>query len=331
MNPLVSIIIPVYNVEEYLDECLNSVIKQTYSNIEIIIVDDGSTDRSKDIIKIYKKNDHRIKFFSINNSGQGKARNIGINNSLGEYIYFLDSDDFIEAQTIDILVKSIHNNHICVYNAISFIHESGKIVSSKYFEINHDDLINEIKKGNHIKYLAGCISPCLKLYSAEFIKKHTIYFPEGIFGEDVEFWLRCITNTTQINYIEYNGYHRRYRKNSTMTGGSIKNIKDRIYSMDRLLNITPHSNQLRCFILQYLLDIWGQAYKKKNQDLVKYAQFKFSEYDVDKLCKDINILYKIRYNLFKKPLLNNHMIILYLDRLLINLIKFCNLFSSNDK
>ena len=331
MNSLVSIIIPVYNVEEYLDECLNSAITQTYSNIEIIIVNDGSTDRSTDIIGKYKKKDNRIKVFSINNSGQGKARNIGINNSLGEYIYFLDSDDFIEKQTIEILLNSIQSNHICIFNAISFLHESGKIVSSKYFNINENYLKKEIKKGNQIRYLTPCISPWSKLYSKKFIQNNKIYFPEGIYGEDVEFWLRCIVSTNKINYVNYYGYHRRYRKNSTMTGGSIKNLKDRIYSMDRLINLDPLSKQLNLFVLQYLLNIWRQSYQLKDHELIEYAKLKFSEYNAISLCQDINILYKSRYNLFMKPLLNNHIIILYLDKLLINLIKFCNLFSFNDK
>lgn len=331
MNSLVSIIIPVYNVEEYLDECLNSVIKQTYSNVEIIIINDGSTDRSVDIIDKYKKKDNRIKVFSISNSGQGKARNIGINNSLGEYIYFLDSDDFIEAQTIEILVNSISKNHICIFNAVSFIHESGKIVSSKYFEINEEDLKKEIKIGNQIKYLAPWISPWSKLYSKNFIQNNNIDFPEGIYGEDVEFWLRCIISTNKITYVDYYGYHRRYRSNSTMTGGSIKNLKDRIYSMDRLINLDTFSKQLRLFVLQYLLDIWRQSYQKNDQELIEYANLKFSEYNAKSLCENVNILYKVRYILFYKPIVNNRMLLVNIDKLLFKLIKFCNLFSFNDK
>ena len=249
MNSLVSIIIPVYNVEEYLEECLNSAITQTFPNVEIIIVNDGSTDRSTDIIGKYKKKDNRIKVFSINNSGQGKARNIGINNSLSEYIYFLDSDDYIEKQTIEILLNSIQSNHICIFNAVSFLHESGKIVSSKYFNINEDYLKKEIKKGIQIRYLTPYISPWSKLYSKKFFQNNNIYFPEGIYGEDVEFWLRCILSINKINYVNYYGYYRRYRKNSTMTGGSINNLKDRIYSMVRLINLDPLSKQLSLFVL----------------------------------------------------------------------------------
>ena len=325
MNSLVSIIIPVYNVEEYLEECLNSAITQTYPNVEIIIVNDGSTDRSTDIIGKYKKKDNRIKVFSINNSGQGKARNIGINNSLGEYIYFLDSDDFIEKQTIEILINSIQSNHICIFNAISFLHESGKIVSSKYFNINENYLKKEIKKGNQIRYLTPCISPWSKLYSKKFIQNNKIYFPEGIYGEDVEFWLRCIVSTNKINYVNYYGYHRRYRKNSTMTGGSIKNLKDRIDSIDGLLSIDSDSDQLKKFITHYLLDVWYQAYQKNNKNLVEYAINKFSENKIKKIFKKERILYKIRYYLFKKPMSSNYLISVYLDKFLVKLIKYTNL------
>src|SRR5699024_4231172 len=105
-NPLVSVIIPVYNVENYLEECLNTVLNQSYKNIETIAINDGSTDDSAKILEIYKKK-YNIKLIHQTNQGQSVARNRGINIAQGKYIYFLDADDFIEYNTLEIAMSNI--------------------------------------------------------------------------------------------------------------------------------------------------------------------------------------------------------------------------------
>ena len=105
LMPQVSVIIPIYNSEKYLHECLDSVINQTYKDIEIILVDDGSTDKSSSICDEYAKKDERIKVFHTSNNGPSHARNIGIDNATGEYIVFQDSDDYIELNMIEDTVK----------------------------------------------------------------------------------------------------------------------------------------------------------------------------------------------------------------------------------
>src|SRR5690625_1048731 len=102
---LVSIIIPVYNKEEYLEDCLESVINQSYEKIEIIIINDGSTDGSESIIKKWKNKDNRIKYMSQNNQGVAIARNNGIKVSKGDYIYFIDADDYLSLNAIETLYK----------------------------------------------------------------------------------------------------------------------------------------------------------------------------------------------------------------------------------
>ena len=104
-EPLISIIVPIYRVEEYLDKCLSSIINQTYKNLEIILVNDGSDDNSIKIAKKYAKKDERIKIIEEDNKGLSCARNTGINASTGKYITFVDSDDFIEENYIEVLYK----------------------------------------------------------------------------------------------------------------------------------------------------------------------------------------------------------------------------------
>src|SRR5690625_3677419 len=111
-KPLVTIIIPVYNVEKYIAECLNSVIRQTYSNIEVIIINDGSNDNSYEIIESYSKKYNNLKIIDQENKGQSVARNVGLTKAKGKYIYFLDSDDYIKDITIENLVSKMEENNL---------------------------------------------------------------------------------------------------------------------------------------------------------------------------------------------------------------------------
>ena len=108
-SKLVSVIIPVYNVERYLKKCIDSILNQTYKNLEIILVDDGSTDCSSKICDEYAKNDTRILVIHKANGGQSEARNIGISESKGEYIFFVDSDDYIEYNAIETMLEIAEN------------------------------------------------------------------------------------------------------------------------------------------------------------------------------------------------------------------------------
>ena len=109
-EPLISVIVPVYNVEKYLARCLDSIINQTYKNLQIIVVDDGSTDNSSKLCDEYAKKDKRIEVYHKENGGVSSARNIGIKNAKGEAVGFIDSDDYVEPQYIEALVKSMLDN-----------------------------------------------------------------------------------------------------------------------------------------------------------------------------------------------------------------------------
>ena len=111
MQDLISIIIPVYNVEKYLDRCLKTVVSQTYHNLEIIIVDDGSTDSCHLLCDAWAKKDQRIKVFHKTNGGLSDARNYGVNKATGAYIFFIDSDDCISSKTIEVLYKALKDNN----------------------------------------------------------------------------------------------------------------------------------------------------------------------------------------------------------------------------
>ena len=106
MDKLISVVIPVYNVETTLRKCVDSVLAQTYDNTEVILVNDGSTDRSEDICRSYEQIDPRVKVISKENGGLSSARNAGIDKSCGEYIFFIDSDDWIDSDTLEVLLNA---------------------------------------------------------------------------------------------------------------------------------------------------------------------------------------------------------------------------------
>ena len=111
-NPLISVVVPVYNVEQYIRECVDSIVSQTYCHLEIVLIDDGSLDNCPVICDEYAKKDSRIKVVHQKNGGLAKARNVGIENSSGEYITFIDSDDYIASNYIEILYRGIIENNV---------------------------------------------------------------------------------------------------------------------------------------------------------------------------------------------------------------------------
>lgn len=211
-NPLISIIVPVYNVEEYLSDCLNSIIRQTYTNIEIILIDDGSTDHSNDICLFFQNLDSRVVVQHQSNKGVAKARNLGIDLARGEYIVFIDADDTVERNFIEVLAEPLQINSfdvtICSWNDI-YIYQN-KIVK-KSNNMKNDILQNDLsddfyKLGNRLRY------PCLKCYKKSIIDKYSIRFPEDFTdSEDQVFNFLFFDNVLTYIFIDkslYNYFHR---------------------------------------------------------------------------------------------------------------------------
>lgn len=189
--PLVSIIIPIYNAQQYLKKCISSVCYQTYTNLEIILVDDGSKDDSAIICNKFSKKDKRIRTYNRENRGVSSARNFGISESKGEYIFFLDSDDWLPRCAIQKLVEGILKNNadICYGDTRLvgvFNEKSAKKTKTLYFEGKDNFLM--------IRYMDNMYpGPCAKLYKANIIKNLKEQFPLGVkYGEDTIFLYRYL-------------------------------------------------------------------------------------------------------------------------------------------
>lgn len=224
--PKVSVIIPVYNVEPYLRECLDSVVNQTLKDIEIICVNDGSTDGSLAILEEYAEKDKRIKVFSQKNKGQSAARNVGLEVADGEYIYFMDSDDLIELDCLELLYMTSNENDLDIlYFDADVFFESKELEKrhgnySCYYDRKHNyekvylgkKLFSEMLQHGDYKP-----SPCLQFLKNNFIKEKHIIFFEGIIHEDNLFTFQSIMLAERVSHIERKLFHRRVRQNSTMT------------------------------------------------------------------------------------------------------------------
>lgn len=222
---LVSVIIPVYNVEEYLRECVDSVLMQTYKNLEIIIINDGSTDSSGEICDEYIEKDERITVVHQKNGGLSAARNKGLSEANGEYVYFLDSDDYILPETLEKLyeIAECDNSDFVYFDAVSFA-DGNFSVSQNYIRKNSYEtcvgmeMLEKLWKNSDYHSAV----PLLFLKKS-FLDKNKIEFINGILYEDMIFTYQAFCCAKTVSQCRDALYYRRYRESSIMT--SKKNKK----------------------------------------------------------------------------------------------------------
>lgn len=211
-NPKVTLVLPVYNVEKYLPECIDSVINQTMKDIEIICVDDGSTDNSLEVLKRYQKKDNRIRIFSFTNKGLGPARNRGIDRAHGEYVAFVDTDDWLELDFCEKIYESAKNSDsdIVLFNAIEEYenHQKERIYFREGIIENPKDFIFDFK-WNSSFVLNNYFTAWSKLHRTKFLKENDIRFPSTLF-EDIEFQVESFLKAKRMSYNPTIFYH--YRK-----------------------------------------------------------------------------------------------------------------------
>lgn len=221
-NYKVSVIVPVYNVEDYLEECVNSLLRQTLTDIEILLIDDGSTDSSGDICDGFKDKYRNVSVIHKDNEGQGKARNIGLLEVGGKYLYYMDSDDLLEADALKFLYDEAEQKKLDVimFSAECFSDDN---------EIDYDPLnykrtafLNEVRTGKdmfanlysvHEYY---CSIP-MRFYKREYLIENKFVFPEHIIHEDEIFGFLSLILANRVECVPFQFYKRRFRQGSTMT------------------------------------------------------------------------------------------------------------------
>ncbi|MBR5130206.1 MAG: glycosyltransferase family 2 protein [Alphaproteobacteria bacterium] len=223
MTPKISVIIPCYNVENFLKECLDSVFKQTFQDFEVICIDDCSSDKTKEILEQYVHNIQVI--HNPENKGQAESRNIGINQAKGDFIYFLDSDDTISENCLEILYsKMLEDNSDMVMGAIQAYPQN----SQDLFCVNHSNHLNDwlffpsfAKKKITPENVLECYHklhccPVNNLYKKSFLLNNDIYFiHQKCFHEDNGFWFKILACNPIISGIDEKTYFYRVRNGST--------------------------------------------------------------------------------------------------------------------
>lgn len=238
MNPYISVIIPVYNAELYIENCIESVLNQTFKNFEVIIIDDGSKDKTYKICNELSKKDSRIKVFQKRNEGVSAARNYGISRCKGEYIIFIDSDDWIEDNEFEVIYQynQKYNTDIILFNSINDYFKNNKLVKSSIRGTNKLISIDINNMKDYFTYLfksteiAACWNKCFK---SNIIKNNKIMFNENmVMYEDFEFVLRYFNFSNNILVIPDILYHY--------------NIKSEVFSLSKRdkLNIAEDMHYL---------------------------------------------------------------------------------------
>lgn len=316
MNKKFSIIVPVYNVEKYLRKCIDSILNQTYKNFELIIVDDGSTDCSGNICDEYKLKNENIIVIHKKNGGLSSARDTGISKVTGEYIIFVDSDDWIEPNTLEVLnnIVSKREYDMIIYGIFMDYYakevktEEISLPTKSYNSVQR--YLDEFEK-YRISGLFGYV--CNKLYRSEVIKLNKIEFGEYVYPEDVYFNFKVLPKCNNILVIENIFYHYIHRSRETLSKAKRDTLKITNQMYDNTIDFLKNNNSyeineryiqtsyLECIISYIVNEI------SREKDLNKRLKRIYKDYRVrnaldsyDSNIKFFRIMYIfMKYNMIK--------------------------------
>ena len=294
-NPLISIVIPVYNVEKYLEKCLKSVLSQNFTDYEIILVNDGSTDTSLEICKSFANSDNRIILIDKENGGLSDARNQGIIESKGKYIMFLDSDDYWnEFDALDNLVIEMESNSdVVLYKYQEYFFEYKKLVKKKTLDynikaLNQDKniIIDKIFRDGNFPGSAWRVA-----IKRSFVLENKLFFTKGIKSEDIDWIINVFIHLKSISAVDDDFYiYLKNRPGSITNTANFKSFKDLYYSINKWRSILeeikePFSQDLLSFLAyEYIITVMifdrlsnadkkeAINYLKKQKSILKYTK-----------------------------------------------------------
>jgi len=285
----ISIIVPVYNIEDYIEECINSILSQSYKNFELLLIDDGSKDNSGKICDRYKDNSN-VKVYHKINGGLSDARNYGIHKSSGEYLMFIDGDDFLYHN--DCLKKIANfieetNSDVIQYKMVYYYKNKNKYVfQNDLISLNGvgKDYLEKLNSNGQVS-----VSACDKVIKSKLLKQNNIYFEKGILSEDVKWSYHLYLFTESIQTLNEDIYvYRQQRANSISTTRSMKNAHDlfntimywKNYSFDDIEKKELYLNLIAYWYLilrvnykkSYYTQDMIRTFKKLDKEMIKYDQ-----------------------------------------------------------
>ena len=273
--PKVSIIVPVYKVEKYISRCIESILNQSYTDWELILIDDGSPDKSGEICDQYAAKDNRIRVFHKINSGVGETRNLGIKKAEGEWLLFIDSDDFVNSQYVSSFFNHAVDNSILVIQGLNNISEIGTVISR--IEFDPGDYEGDIMFATINKYnLFNFGGPYCKLYNKSNLISNRIQFPvQYSYGEDSVFFFKYLKTINTIRLSEQCGYNYvRYNGNTLSTKDHrietvlpfIKDTLEDLTFFDKnRIALPKYGNNLVQLMVSSLLNMYRLGYAKSKR------------------------------------------------------------------
>lgn len=311
MQPIsIDIICPVYNASAYLKECILSVINQSYKNWNLILINDGSTDNSLEICNEFAENFHNIKVINKSNEGQGIARNLGIKEGSGDYITFLDSDDYLKNDYLSNLVQILTDNPCDVLcHNVNFINDSKSWTISFYKKP-----IIKVSNPFEIFLTDGKIftGACAKIISRKFIIEHELLFPAFRAREDTYFLAKLFSENPKTIFSNVSGYVVRIHENSTETSSFSFNktylLESSEFCVDfvkdkrpQLLDLAVEHHLNTCIVVALEMPVEVRDEDEKAYNKIVDSFNKFAHLSKDKkVIKDFELFQKNRAKFFKK-------------------------------
>lgn len=314
---VISVIVPVYNVEAYLDRCVNSLIRQDYPNLEILLIDDGSTDSSPAMCNVWAKKDGRITAYHKPNGGLSDARNFGLEKAGGKYVLFVDSDDYLTADACSRLVEDAEENRAEVVTGHAVLLKNTPFMDSLEQGIREHFEYHKPYSGKY--YLQKCLETTdlrveawRSLYNREFLLKNGLKFCFGIAHEDEEFTPRMLLAAERVVLNDCAFYvYDNTRANSIMNSRKLnpKKAKDRIFIFERLSKIYEDVSPRRLKRLlqdnlcwKYLDCVW--TYGLANDDSFKPEKLKMLKYAYKPKRRIKAVIFAVSPKLFCKVMHN---------------------------
>lgn len=297
-SPSISIIVPVYNCEDYISDCIGSIKRQSFSNLEVICVNDCSTDRSLEVLKRETSSDPRFKVISLDkNAGQGHARNLALDQATGEYIQFLDADDYIVDNCCEILYNTAKelNLDILMYSGKNFFVKE-KLNANPYWDYGF--LPKGFKTIFNYKDCSGFIgllpvSAGINFYKRELINNNDIRFPEGLYFEDTFFDIKALFNASRISIKNEKLYMRRLHSQSTTQNWKL-HLGDYVDVLSHIMDFFKSSTVQASFITEisdYLMSCTLFEYENLSQ--TKQRELKSKITDVAAKHKIANTIFSV--------------------------------------
>lgn len=237
----ISVVIPIYNCEEYLEESIRSILNQTFKDIEIVCVDDGSTDNSLDILNKLASDDSRLKVFSQENQGSSFARNNALRKVSGDYVYFFDADDYLVEDALEkVYANAIINDSDIVffkydqYRDNKFFKHLGLDIEEQFPNVDFNDFTFDCYD-YRIRAFRGPFAPWFKLYKRDFLDRYSFEFPVNLNHNDVPFHVKTFLKASKISLVPEYLYHYRLDNPNSISNTRLKNFKD-IFSIIQIVD-----------------------------------------------------------------------------------------------